>query len=107
MKRYDWISGCFQGREYLKAKCVSAVYDVEFSIAPENRGIQALHGILGSMDPTLLGAGYVAAKGGLSSGVARKRDINAAARRMNTGTSLDGIVNSLFRTKNFRNECSM
>jgi uncharacterized protein YllA (UPF0747 family) len=96
-----------QGREALKSKCVSAVYDVElFSRA---RGgieeeLQSLREILGSMDPTLLGALNTSIRKSVHQVESlRTRYINAATRRDEMlARHLDGIENSLFPDRKFQ-----
>jgi uncharacterized protein YllA (UPF0747 family) len=105
MKKYGLdFPDVFQGRDFLKAKCVSAVYDVKpfdrarGKIAEE---FQSLHGILSSMDATLLGALETSRRKAVyQADSLRKRYINAAARRDGIlERQLDEMGNSLFPEK--------
>jgi hypothetical protein len=96
-----------QGREVLKNKCVSAVYDVE--LFGRVRGeieeeLESLRGTLGSMDPTLRGALDTSMRKSVHQVESlRMRYINAAARRDEMlARHLDGIGNSLFPDGKFQ-----
>jgi bacillithiol synthase len=96
----------FHGREFLKSKCVSASYDVEqFNRVRGNVGedLESLRGILGSVDPTLLGALDTSMRKSIHQlDSLRTRFINAATRRDEIlARHLDGISNSLFPEKKF------
>jgi uncharacterized protein YllA (UPF0747 family) len=97
----------FQGREALKNKCVSAVYDVELFSRARGRieeEMQSLRGILGSMDPTLLGALDTSMRKTVHQVESlRTRYINAASVRDEMlSRHLDGIGNSLFPDSKFQ-----
>jgi len=97
----------FQGREALKTKCVSAVYDVELFSRARGRieeEMQSLRGILGSMDPTLLGALDTSMRKTVHQVESlRTRYINAASVRDEMlSRHLDGIGNSLFPDSKFQ-----
>jgi uncharacterized protein YllA (UPF0747 family) len=96
-----------QGREVLKTKCVSAAYDVAFfdRVRGQVEGeLQSLRGILGSMDPTLLGALDTSMRKSIHQLESlRTRYINAATRRDETlARHLDAIANSLFPDGKFQ-----
>jgi uncharacterized protein YllA (UPF0747 family) len=108
LKKYDiGFLDVFQGREALKIKCVSAAYDVElFNRVREKveEELQSLRGILGSMDPTLLGALSTSMRKSTHQVESlRTRYINAATRRDEIlARHLDGIGNSLFPDRKFQ-----
>ena len=105
MELVSWMS--LQGREALKSKCVSAVYDVELFNRARGKieeELQSLRGILGSMDPTLLGALDTSMRKSVHQVESlRTRFINAATRRDEMlARHLDGIGNSLFPDRKFQ-----
>jgi uncharacterized protein YllA (UPF0747 family) len=105
MKKYGLdFPDAFLGRESLKAKCVSAIYDVEPFDRVSGRidaEFQSLQGILNSMDATLLGALETSRRKAIyQANSLRKRYINAAARRDGVlERQLDAIGNALFPEK--------
>jgi len=97
----------FQGREFLKSKCVSAVYDVESFLRVRGRveeELQSLRGTLSSMDLTLSGALDTSIRKAIHQlDSLRTRYVNAAAKRDETlARHLDGIGNSLFPERKFQ-----
>jgi len=94
----------FQGKDFLRMKSVSAVYDVEpFDRARSGieEQFKSLQGVLGSMDATLLGALETSRRKAIyQADSLRKRYVRAAARRDGIlERQLDGIGNSLFPEK--------
>lgn len=97
----------FQGREFLKRKCVGAVHDVRVFDRARTQieeALEALREPLGSMDSTLLGALDTSRRKALYQAESlRTRYINAAARRDETmERHLNGMGNSLFPEKKFQ-----
>jgi uncharacterized protein YllA (UPF0747 family) len=94
----------FLGKEVLRMKSVSAIFDIEPFDRVRNRieeEFKSLHEILGSMDATLLGALETSQKKATyQADSLRKRYVYAAARRDGImERQLDAIGNSLFPEK--------
>jgi len=94
----------FQGRDSLKRKSVSAVYDIELFNRIRGRleeDLQSLRGLLGAMDSTLLGALDTSQRKAVYQLESlRTRYINAAAKRDEMlERHLEGIGNSLYPEK--------
>jgi uncharacterized protein YllA (UPF0747 family) len=97
----------FQGREFLKRKCVATIYDVEQFSRVRDRveeELQSLRGLLGEIDATLPGAlNTTLRKSIYQIESLRTRYIHAAARRDQTvERHLDGMGNSLFPERKFQ-----
>jgi len=108
MKKYGiGFLDVFQGRDVLKSKCVSAAYDVELFNRVRGKveeELESLRGILGSMDPTLLGALDTSMRKSLHQLESlRARYIYAATRQDEMlARHVDGIGNSLFPDRKFQ-----
>jgi len=96
-----------KGRDFLKSKCVSGIHDVGlFDRARGNieKEMDSLRAMLGSVDPTLLGALNTSRrKATFQVDSLRTRFTNAAIRRNATmERQLAGMSNSLFPEKKFQ-----
>ena len=108
LKKYGiGLQDVLQDRAVLKGKFVSASYDVELFRQARGRieeELQSLRGILGSMDPTLLGALETSSRKSIHQVESlRTKYINAATRRDEMlARHLDSIENSLFPDRKFQ-----